>query len=85
MKYTYDPLADAINITFKDGKITESHELTNGVILDMDKKGTPLYLEILDASKRFKQKSSSLNSLKKVSFKSLKYSKKDIRELVATK
>lgn len=82
MKYTYDPMADAINIVFKKGEVKKSQELSNGVILDLDKKGIPLYLEILDASKQFKQKT---DYFKKMDLKSFKYSKKDIRKLVAVK
>lgn len=53
MKYTYDQVADAINIVFQSGKVSETREVAPGVMIDFDKKGTPLYLEILDARKRF--------------------------------
>lgn len=53
MKYTYDPMADAINIIFKKGKVAETKEVAEGVLLDVDKGGTPLYLEILNVRQRF--------------------------------
>lgn len=82
MKYTYDPVADAVNIVFKEGEVKKSQELSNGIVLDLDKKGVPLYLEILDASRHFKQKT---NYFKKMNLKSFKYSKRDIRKLIAVK
>ena len=53
MKYTYDQVADAIDIVFQAGKVFETREVAPGVMMDFDKRGTPLYLEILDAHKRF--------------------------------
>lgn len=53
MKYTYDPTADAINITFQEGQVAETKEIADGVLLDIDHKEQPLYLEILNVRKRF--------------------------------
>lgn len=53
MKYTYDPMADAINITFQKGKVAETKEVADGVLLDVDNSERPLYLEILNVRKRF--------------------------------
>ena len=53
MKYTYDPMADAINITLETGKVAETMEIAQGVLLDVDKNKKPLYLEILNVRKRF--------------------------------
>lgn len=53
MKYTYDPMADAINITLQKGSVAETMEIANGVMLDVDKNKNPLFLEILDVRKRF--------------------------------
>lgn len=53
MRYTYDPMADAINIIFKKGKVAETKEVAEGVLLDVDRHDTPLYLEILNVRKRF--------------------------------
>lgn len=59
MDITYDPVADAFNIVFKRGIVARTKEVSNGVLLDVDKNDAPLYLEILNASKRF-QKSKKL-------------------------
>ena len=82
MKATYDPLADAVSITFKKGKVSKTKEVSPGVFLDVDKNDTPLYLEVLDASKPFKP---SGNSFQKFSMGQLGYSKHDLRTLVATR
>ena len=52
MKITYDPEVDVLRILFKDAEIEESDEDKPGVILDYDKEGNIVGLEILDASKR---------------------------------
>lgn len=53
MRYTYDPMADAINIMFQKGKVADTLEIADGVLLDVDRRGKPLYLEMLDVRKRF--------------------------------
>lgn len=55
MDITYDQDADALNIIFQKGKVAKTKEVSRGVLLDIDRKNTPLYLEILQASKRFKK------------------------------
>lgn len=50
MKITYDSEADALYIRFRDGKIEESDEVSEGFIVDYDLDGKPIALEILDAS-----------------------------------
>lgn len=52
MKITYDPEVDVVRIIFRDSAIAESDEDKPGVILDYDKRGNIVGLEILDASKR---------------------------------
>lgn len=52
MQFSYDPVADAVNIVFKRGSVDKTVELADEVNLDLNKKGEPLYLEILDASKK---------------------------------
>lgn len=52
MKVTYDAESDVLRIIFSDGPIEESDENKPGVILDYDKNGNIVGLEILDASKR---------------------------------
>ena len=52
MKVTYDPEVDVLRIVFSSMPIEESDEEKPGVILDYDKDGNIVGLEILDASKR---------------------------------
>jgi uncharacterized protein YuzE len=52
MKATYDPEVDILNIVLKDAPIEESDESKPGVILDFDKDGNVIGIEILNVSKR---------------------------------
>jgi len=52
MKITYDPEVDVMRIIFSSVSIEESDEKKPGVILDFDKDGNVVGMEILDASKR---------------------------------
>jgi uncharacterized protein YuzE len=52
MKVTYDPEVDVLRILFSNSPIEESDEDKPGVIIDYDKDGNLVGMEILDASKR---------------------------------
>jgi uncharacterized protein YuzE len=52
MKVVYDPETDILRVTFSNVPVDESDEDKPGVILDYDKDGNIVGLEILDASKR---------------------------------
>ena len=52
MKVTYDTEADILRILFSQTAIEESDEDKPGVIIDYDKDGNIVGLEVLDASKR---------------------------------
>jgi uncharacterized protein YuzE len=52
LKVTYDPEVDILRIILSNLPIEESDEDKPGVILDYDKDGNIVGLEILDASKR---------------------------------
>ncbi|PIQ97854.1 MAG: hypothetical protein COV67_01970 [Nitrospinae bacterium CG11_big_fil_rev_8_21_14_0_20_56_8] len=52
MKVTYDAQTDVVRILFSQSPIEESDEDKPGIILDYDRKGNIVGLEILDASKR---------------------------------
>jgi len=51
MKVVYDPRVDVLRIILSSAAIEESDEDRPGVILDYDKDGNIVGLEILDASK----------------------------------
>ena len=52
MKVTYDPEVDVLRILLSDAPIEESDEDKPGVIVDYDRNGYVVALEILEASKR---------------------------------
>jgi len=52
MKVRYDPQVDVLSILLSDEPVEESDEEKPGVILDYDKAGNVVAIEILDASKR---------------------------------
>ena len=52
MKVTYDPEVDVLRILFRDVAIEESDEDKPGVILDYDKEGNVVGMEVLNASQR---------------------------------
>jgi len=56
MKISYDKEADALNIVLKTGPVDRTVELSPLIFLDLDKKGDPLYLEIIGASERIGKK-----------------------------
>ncbi len=50
MKVIYDKETDTLSIILRSGKVAESDEAYPGLILDYDKAGKLLSLEMLDAS-----------------------------------
>lgn len=52
MKVIYDPETDTLRVLFSSAPIEESDEDKPGVILDYDRGGSIVGIEILDASKR---------------------------------
>ena len=52
MKVTYDEDTDILRILFREGQVDESDEDKPGVIIDYDKDGNIMSMELLDASKR---------------------------------
>jgi uncharacterized protein YuzE len=55
MKVIYDKETDTLSIILRDGKVAESDEAREGLILDYDKSGRLVSLELLDASEQIKQ------------------------------
>lgn len=48
---SYDRVADALYLKLRDGRIADSIEVSEGVILDLDGKGMILGVEILNYSR----------------------------------
>lgn len=49
----YDDDEDVLNLEFNEGEYWKSIELPNGIIIDIDKNGKILSIEVLKASKIF--------------------------------
>ncbi len=54
MKVIYDKETDTLSIILRPGKVAESDEAQPGLILDYDKAGRLVSLELLDASEQVK-------------------------------
>jgi len=52
MRIIYDPLADAVSITIKKGKVAKTKEIDDNTILDYDKKGNVIGVELLFVKER---------------------------------
>jgi YD repeat-containing protein len=52
MKVIYDKESDTLSIIFRAGKVAESDEARPGLILDYDKAGRLVSIELLDASEQ---------------------------------
>lgn len=50
MKLIYDKQTDTLSIILRDIPVAESDEIREGIILDYDKEGRIVSLELLDAS-----------------------------------
>ena len=61
MDITYDREADAINISLREGKVSRTFEVAPEIIVDVDKSGRTLSLEIIGASEKIDKK--KLNTL----------------------
>ena len=57
MRVRYDKGSDAVYIRFSETACYESDEVKDGIILDFDRQGRVVGLEILDASRRLPKKS----------------------------
>jgi uncharacterized protein YuzE len=52
MKVIYDRETDTLSIILRAGKVADSDETREGLILDYDKSGKLISLELLDASEQ---------------------------------
>jgi uncharacterized protein YuzE len=57
MEIKYDKEADAVYIEFGKGEFAKNKKLDDFTILDLDKKGNIIGIEILDAKKRLPARS----------------------------
>jgi len=53
VKIEYSKAADAIYVYFKEDFVERSKEIEDGIVIDFDKNGQLVGIEVLDASKRF--------------------------------
>ncbi|MDO8634661.1 MAG: DUF2283 domain-containing protein [Dehalococcoidia bacterium] len=52
MKLTIDPEADALYLTLKEGKVSRTEKLADGLIVDLNETGALLGIELLWLSDR---------------------------------
>ncbi len=50
MRLIYDPETDTLSLILREGKVAESDELREGIIVDYGADGRIVSLEVLDAS-----------------------------------
>jgi uncharacterized protein YuzE len=50
VKVTYDESVNILYIQLREGEYGESDEVAGGIIVDFDKQGKPMAIEVLDAS-----------------------------------
>lgn len=53
VKIEYSKEADALYIYFKEDFVEKSREIEDGIVIDFDKNGQMIGIEVLDASKRY--------------------------------
>lgn len=56
MKIQYDKTADAMYIYLKEGRVAKTIKVNNRLIIDVDKKGGVIGIEMLDVSKQIPKK-----------------------------
>jgi len=64
MKVIFDPETDILNLIFREDKILESDEIREGIIIDYNKDGKIVSIEILDASEHISEPQGILYELK---------------------
>lgn len=56
MKITYDKRADALNLALRSGKVAKTIEVVPEILVDVDKNGNTLSIEIIGASEKMGKK-----------------------------
>ena len=64
MKIIFDPHTDTLNLIFRKDKIADSDEVREGIIIDYNKDGKIVSMEILDASEQITEPEGILYELK---------------------
>lgn len=54
MNFNYDPKTDSLYLEFRTGTYDRSKKVSDGVVVDYDKKGKALGIEVLMAKKTIK-------------------------------
>lgn len=68
MKITYDKEIDTLNVILRKGIVAKTIEVAPEIMLDVDKKGQLLYLEIIGASEKIGKKNFGKVTLGKKTF-----------------
>lgn len=55
MRVIFDPESDTLSLIFREDKIAESDEIREGIIIDYNKDGKIVSMEILDASEQISE------------------------------
>ena len=66
MKSWYDEEEDILGVRVADGEYWRSVELDNGIVIDIDKKGIILGMEVLKASKVFSKAKEIIHAAKQL-------------------
>ena len=66
MKVIYDPDTDTIDLIFKDEPVAESDEIAPGIIVDYNRAGKIVSVEVLNASEHVDDPRSIAYELKKL-------------------
>ncbi|MDI9571048.1 MAG: DUF2283 domain-containing protein [Pseudomonadota bacterium] len=53
MKIEYSETADALYVYFKEDYVAESKEIDDGIVIDYNKEGQLIGIEVLDARQRY--------------------------------
>jgi uncharacterized protein YuzE len=56
MKITYDKKVDALNVSLRSGTVAKTLEIAPEIMLDLDKNGNTLNIEILGATEKIGKK-----------------------------
>jgi uncharacterized protein YuzE len=64
MKVIFDPQTDSMSLIFRKDKIVDSDEVREGIIIDYNKDGKIVSMEILDASEQVSEPEGILYELK---------------------